>query len=203
MGKFEVTQAQWRAVAGWRMVQRPLAPNPSHFQGDYRPVEGVSWDDATEFCVRLARRTGRAYRLPTEAEWEYACRAKTETDFAFGEAINPEIVNYDGSKPPGSGDKGKTRGETVPVGSLGVANAFGLFDMAGNVLEWCQDKYTDYGPAPLTNPVGHQPSWYRILRGGSWLGDAYSCRSATRNINAPSSRFYNVGFRVVVGPRIR
>jgi formylglycine-generating enzyme required for sulfatase activity len=144
MGKFPVTQAQWRVVAGWPKVERELNAEPSRFKGDDRPVEQVSWEEVVEFCARLASRTEKGYRLPTEGEWEYACRAGTRTPFAFGETVSSDFVNYDGRYPYGFAaiilaPEGRNRGETVPVGSLGVANGFGLYDMHGNVSEWCQD----------------------------------------------------------------
>jgi formylglycine-generating enzyme required for sulfatase activity len=139
VGKFPVTQAQWRVVAGWPKVTQDIAADPSRFKGDERAVEQVSWQEAMEFCERLSQKTGETYRLPTEAEWEYACRAGTETPFGFGETITPEFVNHDGNHPYGGARKGQYRKETTPVGSLGVPNQFGLYDMHGNVWEWCQD----------------------------------------------------------------
>ena len=208
LGKFEVTQAQWRAVMGM---------DPSKYAGsdmrvpnfkncDDCPVENVSWDDAVEFCGKLSARTGRDYRLPSEAEWEYAARAGTTTPFAFGETITPEIVNYDGGYPYGNAAKGMVRQKTVPVGSLGIANGFGLFDMHGNVEEWCQDWYHNSysaigGGAPPDGSAwlsgGEQK--YRVLRGGSWNQDASSLRSAYRTWDTPRRSFSLTGdgFRVV------
>ena len=197
MGRFEVTQAQWRAVMG---------SNPSDC--DECPVEQVSWNDATEFCQKLSARMGREYRLPSEAEWEYAARAGTTTPFAFGDTIMPEIVNYDGDHPYGKTAKGTNRRKSVPAGSLGVANAFALYDMHGNVSEWCQDwHHGSYdaiaGGAPTDGSAwlsgGEQK--YRIFRGGSWSGPASKSRSAYRGGNTPDFHGFYYGFRVVAVAR--
>lgn len=208
LGKFTVTQKQWRVVAGWEKVERELDPNPAYFKdrkdSDDRPVEQVSWLDAKEFCARLSKRTGRSYRLPSEAEWEYACRAGTTTPFAFGETITPEIVNYNGNYPYAKAKKGKYRGETVPVGSLGPANAFGLFDMHGNVWEWCEDVWQDnYQNTPTDGSawLSDKDSTSHVLRGGSWDRNGLNCRSAYRGYDEPDVRNYGIGFRVVVGAR--
>lgn len=151
IGKYEVTQAQWRAVAQLPQVKIKLGPDPSKFKGDDNlPVDTISWYEAIEFCARLEKKTGRSYRLLTEAEWEYAARAGTATPFAFGETITPEIVNYDGNNPYYfNAPRGESRGKTIPVGSLGWPNAFGLFDMHGNLWEWCRDQYhPNYDGAP-------------------------------------------------------
>ena len=148
MGKYSITQAQWRVVAAMPKVKIDLKLDPSQFKGDDRPVESVSWYEVMEFCARLSNHTGRAYRLPSEAEWEYACRAGTTTPFHFGETITPEFVNYNGDYPYGNAPKGLYRKETTPVGSF-PANAFGLYDMHGNVWEWCADDWHDsYKGAP-------------------------------------------------------
>lgn len=150
-GKYEVTQEQWRAVAQLPKVRIDLKPDPSFFKGDGKlPVDTISWYEAVEFCARLQQKTGRSYRLLTEAEWEYAARAGTTTPYAFGETITPKIVNYNGNhpywKPQG---KGEYREKTIPVGSLGRANGFGLYEMYGNLWEWCQDQWhPDYNGAP-------------------------------------------------------
>lgn len=199
LGKFEITQAQWRAVMG---------TNPSNFKEcDECPVENVSWNDATEFCRKLGARTGREYRLPSEAEWEYAARAGTTTPFAFGDTITPEIVNYNGNYPYASAAKGTYREKTVPAGGLGIANGFGLYDMHGNVWEWCQDWYhasysTIAGDAPTDGSAwlgGEQKG--RVLRGGSWGSLASYLRSADRSGYSPGSRYVSLGFRVVAVAR--
>jgi eukaryotic-like serine/threonine-protein kinase len=209
MGKYEVTQAQWRAVASLPKVQIDLKPDPSKFKGDNLPMEQVSWDDVQEFCARLSKATGREYRLPSEAEWEYACRAGTTTPFAFGETITPEIVNYNGNEPYGNepygyAPKGIYREKTIAVGSLGVANGFGLYDMHGNVWEWCEDWYHEnYDGAPTDGSAwlsgGEQK--HRVLRGGPWYGHANYRRSASRNNGSPDNRIDGIGFRVVAVAR--
>ncbi|WP_228053754.1 AAA-like domain-containing protein [Nodosilinea sp. LEGE 07298] len=149
MGRYPVTQRQWEFVAALPRVQQDLASDPSHFKGVYRPVERVSWFDAMEFCARLSIYTGREYRLPSEAEWEYACRANTTTPFHFGETLSPELANYSCSENYNDGPRGDHIGETNQVGRFGVDNAFGLSDMHGNVWEWCLDHYhSSYEGAP-------------------------------------------------------
>jgi formylglycine-generating enzyme required for sulfatase activity len=212
MGKFVITQAQWRVVAGWPKIERELNPEPSPFPrnrrrrpaDDERPVDHVSWEDALEFCARLSHKTERSYRLPTEAEWEYACRAGTKTPFAFGETVTPEFVNYNGDHPYSQAPKGKYRKETVPVGSFGVANWFGLFDMHGNVWEWCQDvPHKNYHGAPTDGSawLDGGDSSRRVLKGGSWNHNGYNCRSAYRVSSRPDIRDISFGFRVVVTAR--
>jgi formylglycine-generating enzyme required for sulfatase activity len=205
IGKFQVTRALWRAVARLPKAKVDLKLEPSSFTGnDALPVETVSWEDAQEFCLRLRNKTGKAYRLPSEAEWEYACRAGTMTPFAFGETITPEIVNYDGNYPYANASKGLYRMETAPVGSLGVANPWGLFDMHGSVWEWCEDVWHEnYDGAPSDGSawLSGGDSSYRVLRGGSWNDDGRLCRSADRFRNGPGLR-HDYGFRVVVSARI-
>ncbi|NEO19890.1 MULTISPECIES: formylglycine-generating enzyme family protein [unclassified Moorena] len=210
MGKYPVTQAQWQAVAALTQVNRELKPNPSYFKGDDRPVERVSWDDAVEFCERLSEYTKRPYRLPSEAQWEYACRAGTTTPFHFGETITTDLANYDGNYTYGSGSKGKYVQETTPAGSFGVANDFGLYDMHGNVWEWCADHWhSNYKGAPTDGSAWEDESINnndndnisRLLRGGSWRSDPGFCRSGSRPFYDPvlrrsGSKF---GFRVVCG----
>ena len=202
MGKYPVTQSQWSAVATMPQVNLELNPDPSHFKGEDRPVENVFWFEAVEFCDRLSQHTDRPYRLPSEAEWEYACRAETTTPFHFGETITPDLANYNGSYTYGRGTKGIYRQETTPVGSFQVANAFGLYDMHGNVWEWCQDHWHDnYKGAP---PDGSawvdaeaEKEAMRVLRGGSWCFDPRLCRSACRIRYYPGDRNFYIGFRVV------
>jgi len=200
IGKYAVTQAQWKVVAGWEKVEIELKPDPSNFKGENRPVENISWDEAKEFCKRLAKKTGREYRLPTEAEWEYACRAGTDSPFAFGETITPDYVNYDGNFPYAKAKKGKYRKETVEVGSLGVANGWGLYDMHGNVWEWCEDLWHgNYEGAPRDGSawLSGGDSSRRVVRGGSYGNFARYCRSAYRYNYVPASRIHDLGFRVV------
>jgi formylglycine-generating enzyme required for sulfatase activity len=204
MSKYPITQAQWRVVATMPQVNRELSPDPSNFKGDKRPVEKVSWYDAVEFCDRLTIYTDFQYRLPTEAEWEYACRAGTTTPFHFGETITTDIANYNGTSEKygayGPGPKGEYREETTPVDQFEGANAFGLHDMHGNVWEWCEDIWhKNYEGAPTDGSawVEGENSNRRILRGGSWLSDPWACRSAYRDDDGPGYRIIDFGFRVV------
>ena len=200
MGRFAVTQAQWRAVARQPAVKGRLDESPSMFKGDAHPVEQVSWDDAAEFCARLSQRTGRAYRLPSEAEWERAARADTDTPFHFGPTITPALVNHDGTYPYGKATKGQYRRQTTAAGALGTANTFGLFDVHGNVWEWTLDAWhADYDGAPTDGSaweIGGDPS-LRVVRGGSWCFLARYCRSASRHRGASDDRGNYVGFRVL------
>ncbi|MBE9065283.1 formylglycine-generating enzyme family protein [Leptolyngbya cf. ectocarpi LEGE 11479] len=195
MGRYPVTQAQWKAVAEYEQVERKLDPDPSRFKGDNRPVEQVSWYEAVEFCKRLSSRTGREYGLPSEAEWEYACRAETETPFHFGKIITVEVANFFSSD-----SKREYKGETTPIDYFGIANAFGLCDMHGNVLEWCQDQWHDnYEQAPTDGSawLSSDESASSVLRGGSWYHSPGYCRSASRSYYAPVNRHFSIGFRVV------
>ena len=199
MGKYPITQAQYEAVMG---------NNPSNFKDKpdsaSRPVERVSWEDAQEFCKKLSELTKREYRLPSEAQWEYACRAGTTTPFHFGETISTELANYRGSEIYGRGEKGEYREETTAVGSFKVANEFGLYDMHGNVYEWCEDDWHDnYEGAPTDGSA-----WIGVkgkesnktlhpLRGGSWIDFPPYCRSASRDDDAFDNRDDAFGFRVI------
>jgi formylglycine-generating enzyme required for sulfatase activity len=201
LGKYQVTQAQWRTVAALPQINRELSPDPSDFKGENRPVENVSWLDAIECCDRLSHLTKRPYRLPSEAEWEYACRAGTITPFHFGETITTDLANYNGDLTYGRGPKGNYRKETTAVGSFGVANAFGLYDMHGNVWEWCMDHWHEnYKGAPIDGSAWINPEAtendFRLLRGGSWYGNPQSCRSACRDWLNADLRGSNCGFRV-------
>jgi formylglycine-generating enzyme required for sulfatase activity len=215
MGKYAATQAQWEAVAKLPKIKYDLYP--AYFKGN-RPVENVSWREAVEFCARLSKKTGRNYRLPSEAEWEYACRAGTTTPFHFGQTITTDQVNYDGNYTYGNSRKGKYRRETTDVGSF-PSNAFGLYDMHGNIWEWCADPWHDsYNGAPNDGRVWDEKDndnryqnsidlllksgnddRNRLLRGGSWVNNPGLCRSAIRDNNAPDPLFsyYNFGFRFV------
>jgi formylglycine-generating enzyme required for sulfatase activity len=202
MGKYAVTQAQWKAVALLPKVSRDLNPDPSGFKGANRPVENVLWEDAMEFCARLSKKTGRDYRLPSEAEWEYACRAGTTTPFHFGETITPDLANYDGNYTYASGPKGKYRQETTNVGSF-PPNAFGLYDMHGNVWEWCADPWhPNYSDAPsdgsVWNSGKNEDRRYRMQRGGSWFYVPGICRAAYRVRLGPGIWDGLFGFRAVV-----
>ncbi|MFM6266048.1 MAG: formylglycine-generating enzyme family protein, partial [Dolichospermum sp.] len=179
---------------------------PSRFKGDgstsltnHRPVEQVSWHDAVEFCARLSNYTKRPYRLPSEAEWEYACRAGTTTPFHFGDTITTELANYDGNYTYGDGPKGVYRGETTEVGSFKIANEFGLYDMHGNVWEWCQDDWhNNYEGAPTDGSawISNNAKSYKLLRGGSWSYNPGYCRSAYRNYYGAGFGNRSYGFRV-------
>jgi formylglycine-generating enzyme required for sulfatase activity/serine/threonine protein kinase len=188
LGKYEVTQAQYKAVTG---------ADPSNFKGGRLPVEGVSWNDATGFCSTLSGRVKRKVELPTEAEWEYACRAGTTTPFHFGSKLNGDLANCDGNSPYGTEVKGADKETTVEVGSY-PANPWGLHDMHGNVWEWCQDYYGPYDKiANLKDPFQSTKQFYasRVLRGGSCRYFARHCRSASRHGVTPDYRLHN-GFRV-------
>jgi formylglycine-generating enzyme required for sulfatase activity len=188
LGIHTVTQAQWHAVMG---------SDPSHFKGGDLPVESVSWDECVEFCKKLSKREGTEYRLPTEAEWEYVCRAGTTTPFWFGETIDMKQVNYDGNYPYGKGTKGAYRQTTIAVGSF-PPNVWGLHQMHGNVWEWCGDWYGEYSTSENdnTDPQGASSGSARVVRGGGWDDRAGGCRSAYRRGYAPDSRYDFLGFRV-------
>ncbi|BAZ25520.1 hypothetical protein NIES4073_64250 [Kalymmatonema gypsitolerans NIES-4073] len=192
LGKFEVTQEQYQQV---------MDKNPSTFKGAKRPVEQVSWNDTVEFCKKLSQKTGRIYRLPSEAEWEYACRAGTTTPFHFGGTVTTELANYKGNDTYASAPKGKYQAQTTEVGSF-PPNAFGLYDMHGNVWEWCADTWHDsYKGAPVDGKAWiDNDNSFRVLRGGSWYVNPLLCRSAYRNSNFRAERVYfnyYFGFRVV------
>lgn len=198
MGRYPITQAQWRFVANLPSVSGELIPDPSRFKGNRLPVEKVSWYDATEFCRRLSQYTQRQYRFPTEAEWEYACRGRTTTPFHFGETITTDLANYNGSAYIDE-PKGDRRGKTTPVGEFEAANGFGLSDMHGNVREWCQDHWHEnYSGAPTDGSAWSTDNerTRRVVRGGSWDSSPRYCRSAFRYNFTPVSRGTYTGFRV-------
>lgn len=199
IGKFQVTQSQWNAVARFAKIKDDLNTDPSNFKGENLPVEEISWHEAIEFCARLSQRTKHAYRLPSEAEWEYACRAGTSTPFHFGETITPDLANYEWGDTYGSARKRIYRDEptTTKVGSFS-ANAFGLYDMHGNVWEWCADHWhMNYEGAPTDGSawLSEDQNTPRLLRGGSWLYNPGRCRSAARTRD-PSVRSSDIGFRI-------
>jgi formylglycine-generating enzyme required for sulfatase activity len=185
----EVTQGQWKIVMG---------NNPSYFNecGDECPVENVSWDDCQAFISQLNLREGTTkYRLPTEAEWEYACRSETTTPFDTGNCLSSNQANYDGNYPYTDCPLGTFRNETVPVKSFSP-NAWGIYDIHGNVWEWCQDWYGIYPSSSVTDPAGPSSGSWRVIRGGSLGNGAGECRSAYRYRDAPDFRYFCFGFRV-------
>jgi eukaryotic-like serine/threonine-protein kinase len=194
LGQTLITQSQYQAIMG---------NNPAYFSGDGNlPVEYVSWLDAMDFCDKLTQQSGNTYRLPSEAEWQYACRAGTITSYAFGETINPLVANYDGNGPYGGAAMGEYREKTTSVGSF-PPNLFGLYDMHGNLWEWCLDEWVNnYNKAPTDGSargdiISRDENKVRLLCGGSWDDDAQNCRSAVRGGHAAWVRYNNVGFRVV------
>ncbi len=188
----EVTQAQYRRIMG---------KNPSRFKGcDQCPVEFILYDDAREFIRRLnAREKTNKYRLPTEAEWEYACRAGTTTPFYFGATISPNLANYNGHSVYGHGRKGVWRRRPIPVGYF-APNAWGLYDMHGNVSEWCSDWYgiRYYAHSPTRDPQGSMEVDHKVVRGGSWIAVPEALRSAARDDAPPEAESADRGFRVVL-----
>lgn len=198
MGKYEVTQAQWQAVMG---------NNPSYFKNCPQcPVEQVSWNDAQEFMKKLnALNDGFTYRLPSEAEWEYACRAGTTTAFAFGDSLSSSQANFNGNYPYGGAPKGEYKAKTTPVGSY-QANGFGLYDMHGNVWEWVEDIYQNNYNGLATDSsanVSRGDSSARVLRGGCWINGGRDLRSAVRIRLSAGNRSYVSGFRVVASAKIQ
>jgi len=203
MGKYPVTQDQWQHVAAHLpQITRPLKQSPSEFQDPNRPVESISWEDAVEFCHRLTEKTGHLYRLPSEAEWEYACRAESDTPFHFGLTITTNLANYDGNYLYQKEHKGLFRRETTIVGSFPAANDFGLYDMHGNVWEWCADRWhNNYSSVPMNERIWNDNvsvEVERVLRGGCWQNAPKRCCCNYRDKNLQSKRSNCVGFRVVL-----
>jgi formylglycine-generating enzyme required for sulfatase activity len=200
MGKYVVTQKQWQAVMG---------NNPANFKGENLPVELVSWHDVMDFCEKVSKSTEKKFRLPTEAEWEYACRAGTNTPFHCGETITTNLVNYDGSRPYGKAPKGQYRQKTVDVDSF-YPNQWGLYQMHGNVWEWCLDDWHDnYSAKPVRLKQNGNEPWgdvntskngncSHVVRGGAWIYNAGSCRSDYRNHLDAVIRHSDLCFRVVL-----
>jgi formylglycine-generating enzyme required for sulfatase activity len=194
IGKYPLTQAQYQAIMG---------NNPARFKGNNRPVEKVNWDDAIAFCQKLSQKTGKNYKLPSEAQWEYACRAGTTTPFYFGENITSDLVNYNGNYPYAAAPKGQYRKQTTDVGTF-PPNAFGLYDMHGNVWEWCEDDcQKNYINAPTDGSALINPSRIKLMRGGSWNFNTVHCRSACRGIYNLVDVVNFIGFRVVCCGAVR
>ncbi|QIR36916.1 formylglycine-generating enzyme family protein [Tolypothrix sp. PCC 7910] len=200
MSKYPITQMQWKQIASLPQVSQKLKLRPSRQGGNNHPITQVSWFDAMEFCDRLSHNTGHKYRLPSEAEWEYACRAGTTTPFHFGETLNFNLANYDATFAYRSEPKGIYREKTSEVGSFQVANSFGLFDMHGLVWEWCLDNWhQNYDKAPTNGDawLESDDNNIRLMRGGSWRNEPFLCRSSSRQFNYASEMLNNVGFRIV------
>jgi formylglycine-generating enzyme required for sulfatase activity len=174
-----------------------IQDNNSAFKGDNQPVERVSWDEAVEYCKLLSAKEGRKYRLPTEAEWEYACRAGTTTPYYFGSTISTAQANYDGNYVFGNGVKGIYRAKTVPVGSFSP-NAWGIYDLCGNVSQWCSDWDDDYPKGDAVDPTGPTEGTQRVMRGGAYDSEPGDCRSASRDWYEPDGKRDSRGFRVLL-----
>jgi formylglycine-generating enzyme required for sulfatase activity len=226
LGQTPITQAQWRAVAQWQRLEHEdgelwpesLVPDPTmvelrepeRFQGKQRPVVNVTWHDAMAFCQRLSLRTGKNYILPSEAQWEYGCRAGTTTPYHYGATICTELANFNGTEMYGEGEMGVYRGQTTDVGGL-PANPWGLHCMHGNVWEWCADHWhgnyegaPDDGRAWLVEDAKENKNEMKskLLRGGSWYDDPRHCRSAYRMDLRPDGRYEFIGFRVCCLPQV-
>jgi formylglycine-generating enzyme required for sulfatase activity len=187
MGVYTVTQEQWQEIMG---------NNPSFYKSEKNlPVECVSWDNCQEFIKKLRAKDKKPYRLPTEAEWEYCCRARTTTPFHFGQTISTDQANYNGNFSYGDGKIGEARRKTTPVGSF-PANAFGLYDMHGNVYQWCQDWYDDFSQKEVADPQGPEKGKGRVMRGSCFYAHPRECRSACRTWVDAEATFRSFGLRV-------
>ena len=208
LAQYEVTQKEYQEI---------MNANPSHFKGDTLPVENVTWFEAIMYCNERSKKEGltpvyiingsgeqltvtwnrstNGYRLPTEAEWEYACRAGTTTPFNTGDNITPNQANYYGRYPYNNAPSGQYREKTLPVGSF-APNSWGLYDMHGNVWEWCWDLYGQYAATEQADPAGAEDGAFRVNRGGGWNDFGRHLRSAYRAAHSPSNRTFNIGFRV-------
>jgi formylglycine-generating enzyme required for sulfatase activity len=212
MSIYPITQEQWKAVAKLPEIDHYLRRSPAFFEGRKCPVEQVSWYEAKEFCDRFSQFSGKKYELPSESQWEYACRANTTTPFHFGQTLTTELANYSGvdweyqgricSKGSyGKGKQGLDRKETTAVNRFKVYNAFGLADMHGNVREWCADTWhPNYHNAPTNDRpwLIHGDMEKRVIRGGSWNNSPHKCRSAYRAKFEAEGSLYDIGFRVIV-----
>jgi formylglycine-generating enzyme required for sulfatase activity len=192
MGKYPITQRQYQAV---------MNINPSFFQeDDLLPVENVSWNNAQKFCETISHKTGKKYRLPSESEWEYACRARSATLFSCGNTITDRLANFSDGYIYREDSRDLYKRKTTPVGSY-PANEIGLYDLHGNIWEWCQDRWhNNYQESPPDRRIWEtgDSSNCRVLRGGSWLSDTWFCRSANRSYLSPESKNNSVSFRVVL-----
>ena len=216
LGTYEVTQKQWASVMRTTLLEQRNKENTIGVikgEGDQYPMYWVSYEDAIEFCKKLTGNErdagtlplGYVYRLPSEAEWEYACRAGTTAATAFGNSLSSSQANFDGNTPYNGAAKGVYRYTTIEVGSLSHPNTWGLHDMHGNVWEWCADVYKNELPGgdnPIVFPLD-KTSFDCVVRGGSWAGDGSNCRSAIRNYYRPGLRKYNLGFRIALGPELK
>ncbi|TVQ49619.1 MAG: DUF552 domain-containing protein [Gloeocapsa sp. DLM2.Bin57] len=199
LSQYPITQSQWEIVASFPVINRHLDSNPAYFSGANLPVERVSWYDAVEFCDRLSQQTQRLYRLPSEAEWEYACRGSSETRYWFGQNLNSNLANYDASSGYLDSKNNLFLQKTTPVNYYKLKNPFGLGDLHGNVWEWCLDHWhTNYYKAPTDGSpwLSADEQQLRVVRGGSWYDLSRFCRSSCRHALPPERRVNNVGFRI-------
>ena len=200
MGQYVVTQAQWKAVMGPKVIKLQKTSNrimANNVKRPLQPIDDIFWTDAVAFCQKLSQQTGRDYRLPSNAQWEYACRARTTTPFHFGDTLTPNLANYNGNYTYGHGPKGIYREQTTEVGCF-PPNAFGLYDMHGNVWEWCLERWQtfDSGSSSAQN-IQRFSGQKKSLRGGSWFYLPTNCRSAYHLTYPFHNRTDDIGFRVV------